>query len=364
MPFLPISDGRTYSSIPAGDIPKPLKDNGKLFAKFDGTKVQLFWLTNEGDVYQITPPGSSGNTSLASVIWRPGVPSAGDAYETWVEIEARIAAENGNIIVQCDNQFGALIVPATANTECFGRTIFRAYTFKADASNIFTIADGGVIRNPSEFDNLLVTVVPTITAPIVLDIGGSPLLLNREAGIVLDAGATTNAVQCDEDLTGCMGFFGISFANNTGNPALGILNIAAAITAIYVDGFAVEQGLIPNRPSNMWQGDITTAIIQSSDASVGIILPQSAFAGVLTYNPTDQTLGMYYEDAFTNPQIVETTVQGALDHFKKLVLGAGTTASRPLAVDILPGAMYFDTTLGLPIWFNGVAYVDAAGVVV
>lgn len=40
----------------------------------------------------------------------------------------------------------------------------------------------------------------------------------------------------------------------------------------------------------------------------------------------------------------------------------GTTAARPTTVPT--GLMYFDTTLGIPIWWNGTAWVNASGVVV
>lgn len=43
---------------------------------------------------------------------------------------------------------------------------------------------------------------------------------------------------------------------------------------------------------------------------------------------------------------------------------AYTTSGRPLAAVARVGGQYFDTTLGKPVWSNGTAWVDAAGVVV
>lgn len=40
----------------------------------------------------------------------------------------------------------------------------------------------------------------------------------------------------------------------------------------------------------------------------------------------------------------------------------GTTAARPTTVPL--GLMYFDTTLGIPIWWNGANWVNASGVTV
>lgn len=41
---------------------------------------------------------------------------------------------------------------------------------------------------------------------------------------------------------------------------------------------------------------------------------------------------------------------------------SGTSQQRP-AVDLYIGQMYFDTTAGIPIWWNGTNWVDATGLV-
>jgi hypothetical protein len=42
---------------------------------------------------------------------------------------------------------------------------------------------------------------------------------------------------------------------------------------------------------------------------------------------------------------------------------AGATTARP-TIRLLIGQQYFDTTLGLPIWWNGSDWIDATGTVV
>ena len=39
----------------------------------------------------------------------------------------------------------------------------------------------------------------------------------------------------------------------------------------------------------------------------------------------------------------------------------GTTDERPTGADLRIGRMYFDTTLGTPIWWAGTEWVDATG---
>lgn len=44
--------------------------------------------------------------------------------------------------------------------------------------------------------------------------------------------------------------------------------------------------------------------------------------------------------------------------------GYGATADRPAASDVEPGTVFYDQTLGKPIWSNGSAWKDAAGTTV
>jgi hypothetical protein len=44
--------------------------------------------------------------------------------------------------------------------------------------------------------------------------------------------------------------------------------------------------------------------------------------------------------------------------------GSGATTARPAAGTAGAGAMFFDTTLGKPIWSTGTAWVDATGAAV
>lgn len=42
------------------------------------------------------------------------------------------------------------------------------------------------------------------------------------------------------------------------------------------------------------------------------------------------------------------------------ISNSGTTAQRPTTV-LYVSKFYFDTTLGLPIWYDGTQWIDAAG---
>lgn len=52
-------------------------------------------------------------------------------------------------------------------------------------------------------------------------------------------------------------------------------------------------------------------------------------------------------------------IQSQVDELKDTINLFGTTAQRPVAPP--DGQMYFDSTLGKPVWFDGTEYVDATG---
>ncbi len=68
-------------------------------------------------------------------------------------------------------------------------------------------------------------------------------------------------------------------------------------------------------------------------------------------NP-DSVLGIGWQEFFGKV----ATLLGALT-------ASGTTANRPIK-GLFVGRTYFDTTLGIPIWYRGTAWVNASGGVV
>jgi len=63
--------------------------------------------------------------------------------------------------------------------------------------------------------------------------------------------------------------------------------------------------------------------------------------------------------AFTDKKITDTPTDALSVVNRKFVTLNGTTALRPTSP--ITGQSYFDTTLGKPIWWDGVEWVDATG---
>ena len=85
-----------------------------------------------------------------------------------------------------------------------------------------------------------------------------------------------------------------------------------------------------------------------------------------TKAPNLPVAGMTYDQSFEN-QILNALrlyfVQ--IDNFTRAssTVRYGTTSNRP-AVDLVIGQQYFDTTLDIPIWYNGTKWVNASGAAV
>ena len=80
-------------------------------------------------------------------------------------------------------------------------------------------------------------------------------------------------------------------------------------------------------------------------------MPQQISQAPQSSNP-DVVLGIGWQQFFGTVSML----LGALTQ-------SGTTTQRPIAL-LWVGRTYFDTSLGLPIWYNGTDWVNASGAVV
>ena len=115
-----------------------------------------------------------------------------------------------------------------------------------------------------------------------------------------------------------------------------------------------------------------------------IIATQGQTAFTLTtvsYTPAGNTLSVFVNGSkqIVNTNYIETSSTvvtfvnglnvGDLVQFTTIVstnvnaISAGTTAQRPVS-GLVPGLQYYDTTLVIPIWYNGIVWKNAAGTTV
>jgi len=305
-----------------------------------------------------------------SVIWRPGGVSADNVVTTWAEVETRITATQGFLTILVDTSLispANAQIPATADTECFGRVVFQPYAFRIGNSGTIEILDGGRLRNPFTVRTVVITGDPagtTVRPFILLDTDGA-LLIAREGGQVsLETGSTVPGISITGEFCELAQFEGGRFNNNTGNPALGMVDVDAAVTQVLHAIISAAGSFLPGQPAysaNLFQTVGAATILQIYDSSAPPIV-QINWTGGYFPLPMSNAIGTVYQDALVTPLLGATEVQAALDILKRRVTGFGNTASRPaIPADIDTGGMYFDTDLGFPVYSDGAVYVDAAG---
>jgi hypothetical protein len=93
--------------------------------------------------------------------------------------------------------------------------------------------------------------------------------------------------------------------------------------------------------------------VLKSPAAPNLPIAPTTYAGQ-HFDILNNVLRLYFNqlDGFNNAIITNIVIPPA-----------GTTAERPV-IGLQVGQQYFDTTLGLPIWWNSSNWVDAAGTVV
>lgn len=101
----------------------------------------------------------------------------------------------------------------------------------------------------------------------------------------------------------------------------------------------------------------------------------------ISYTPAGNTLSVfvngskqilatnYVETSSTVVTFIDGLNVGDVAEFTTVVssnvnpTNAGTTAQRPIT-GLVPGLQYYDTTLGIPIWYNGTVWKNASGTTV
>lgn len=119
----------------------------------------FFFGNKQGVLLEVIPAGSPLLGSAAAIVFRPGVPSAGNFVATWAEVKTFIAAASGDCIVYVDDGVAPAHVPgASGITEGFGRLEIRPYRSDAQNSSTLTVDDGATLRGLYRIANTIFLV--------------------------------------------------------------------------------------------------------------------------------------------------------------------------------------------------------------
>jgi hypothetical protein len=104
---------------------------------------------------------------------------------------------------------------------------------------------------------------------------------------------------------------------------------------------------------------LTTITYTPGNNTLSVFVNGSKQLVTLNYTETSATsitfvTGLNLGDVVDITTVVSTNLNAT---------NAGTTAQRPVT-GLVPGLQYYDTTLGVPIWYNGTVWKNAAGTTV
>ena len=277
----------------------------------------------------LTPLSATG-----LIVFQPGGVASDVLMTTWEDVEAAIAARpNIPLTLYVFDNLAPAVVPATASTDLQGRVTLRGTFLGTGNTPMLSVADGGYLRNVTQVFTLQITGTPTAQPFIVQDLPAVSLLLREGAEIGLGAGATAPAVDVLASVIGTQVTSALSGQIvSAAGAGQSIVRLASGISCISVGLGFVGGGPGPWYPPQTFEGDATTSVFSLHDN---------------TTRPDPPTL-------FLGSFVVQPFSAAALS-----VPSAGATGSRPLGAAL--GEMFFDTTVGFPVWWTGALWVDASG---
>jgi hypothetical protein len=301
----------------------------------------------------IPSPGSGGGSSDARVIrW--------DVATSWGAIYASILAHAGTAIVMVEPDAAPRLV--TAGPTNLDNVAFVGLPVSPDASVAVDLEDGVVLGPGGGLRSQNVLWRPLCTGTRLIG-AGPPCSFDFDGGGMIgwtDPSAT-NPIRldpgaCQIKLTDGAILSGAGMP--PGNPLV-VVSGGGSLDILAVAGSEIGDHTLG--------GGIFSSAVVTLDASVTV--SPTFFAGFIgvTTAYLDDAAGVAYDDALvTPPTLGASNTQAALDALKALsVPPSGTTGARPIGPVV--GQPYFDTSLGLaglPVWWNGADWIDAAGAIV
>ncbi len=289
------------------------------------------------------PPGSLGPTGPAGsdVVFRPGVPSSGMFLATWDEVRTASDLAFGDLTVFVDPSFGAASV-SPGITDGQNLLTLAAYE-REDANTILILPEGSTLHRLREVTgSLLLQCQSTATPNLTWDYANVPTpRLSSGGSIYLDPACTFSPIQVPGGAVFILELAGMntgpSFTSNL------VLDSSAAAPGVCV----------------IHAGAAATVIFQVVDSQIGNDVVRGDAGSTLLAN-ADLSLPSFGSVEQPNIPFVSVSAR-AFSRF--LSQDHGSTLARPTSGRTV-GQTYFDTTLQIPIWWRGAAWVNAAGVVV
>lgn len=141
------------------------------------------YFTKDGKHVESVQAMSSVQAFAASLVFRPGVPSSGNVFETWTQLMAAFATTRGTVTIAVDDSVAPTIIDV-GSWDLQDRATLVDLKQKENPQTTLFIPDGATLRNLTNFAQLLNIEATPITTPSLAYDPGVIVLIIRE-GVVL-----------------------------------------------------------------------------------------------------------------------------------------------------------------------------------
>ncbi len=302
----------------------------------------LVYLRDTGSTYVLGVGLTNGDWVLQTthdvapfIVWDSDLPTGSGTVNSWAEVEAFINEVTGVLFLSCSVYvvgFSA-VVPSSANTECNGLVTFRS----TSTYGVFLgIADGGRLRNIQGSDGVLIYGAPTAVSPLVFDFPNNGIFFS---------GGYTGGLQL--------------FGSGTPVPLVSVLD---SVTFHFAGNAVLDNSLFPTRPIVDVAASKSFNIVYEDNPGANFIGANGPMLPDLVSGAVSSSLSVYLGGArsFTAQALFLGTVTEIRTQLARAQKpSSGNTAGRPPLPFV--GEMYFDTTLGTTLWWNGSAWGAQSG---
>jgi len=284
--------------------------------------------TPTGSPVTVKPQPGGAVSAVTSFLWKPGSAPSSNVFQTWAQVQAAIDALGGvPYKLGLDNSGGALTIPAGA-VRLGGNAVWTSANPAVFAA--VTFSNGAIIDTSAN-------TFWTIDACIVSSQGGASPMSTAVSGGIQFVRCTNQAVLRS---LGASPFIDAT----SGNTAV-----------LLLDGFSQLGDRVHNAVVGSGMSVICTGASLLTSNSLGAATGPGT--PVVNYEASSET-----EVPGTPVTVPAGWTNLRRDLALQVIPTATTTVARPASPQL--GQPVFDTTLGIPIWWNGTNWVNSVGAIV
>lgn len=257
------------------------------------------------------------SSSTPTLIYRPGGVDTDNVYSSWSSLMSAFDQLEGVVTIDVDTSVTSPAAVPVGTYDLESRAVIRGTQTGAVYPSQLQLADGVVIKNPREFENIWLDLQATSTPNFVFDVD------DRTVKIAGVSYVEMNGTQPFADITAALSL-GIFFAikndviiNNYATSNRNFLSINNAAAAVIIN---VTDNIVLNNDNFIAGTAGSLYVYHDSSLSVEFAnrLPTNPnFSGTTVITPLDNAKLVSYDDLFAGTtELSAPTVQVAIDVLK------------------------------------------------